>query len=356
MKIKVIPFKQEGTQVYAGVMRAEDVIKVGDVDVYRDEGGTYKGYQRQPEPTRTRLVAQYMKNESRPLLPTSVLLSYREKLALDGDYIELPEGAKAYIVDGQHRVYGVRRAIEEFGIERLKDYELPVVILENLTPVDEANQFRIINETMKKVRTDLARRLLALKYSTGGSQGRTEVRMAGRLWEATAAEVVKILSADSDSPWVGRIQPPNAKKSQDHIIRELSFTTSLKPVLNQRPYNSWPAARIAEKLKFLWLAFKDMMPEAFADPQGFVIQKTPGVFSIHILSFSLLEELRLNGVTDPSVDDFKNIIADLGEFVETDYWRADNADGAAMAGSMKGFSLIADDMIESLQAAGKLTS
>lgn len=355
MKIKVQPFRQEGTQLYAGVMRAEDLIRIGQVDVYRYEGEGYQGYQRLPEPARTRLVAQYLKNESKPLLPTSVLLSYRGSLDLDGEYIDIPEGAEVYIVDGQHRVYGIQRAIEELSLERLRDYEIPVVIIQNPRPEEEANQFRIINETMKKVRTDLARRLLALKYSTAGGQGRTDIRLAGRVWEASAAEIIKILSSDPEAPWMGRIQPPNSKKAGPHIIRELSFSTSLKPVVNQRPYSLWQPARIAESLKLFWITLQELVPEAFANPEGYVIQKTPGVFSMHILAFAVFEELRVSGIGDPSVQDFKNILQDLGDYVTAEYWRNDNAEGAAMAGSMKGFNLIADDMIEQLQNVGKLT-
>lgn len=356
MKVKVQPFKQEGTQLYSGIMRAKDIIRLGEVDVYREEDGTFVGYQRNPEPTRTRLVAQYLKNTAKPLLPTSILLSYRSKLEVKGDYIDLPEGAKIYIVDGQHRIYGIKRAIDEMQLERYLDYELPVVIIENLKPEDEANQFRIINETMKKVRTDLARRILALRFTSGDTQSRREIRSSGRDWEASAAEVINILSLDKDSPWFGKIQPPNTKKSQNHIIRELSFSTSLKPVLNQRPYNMWPPKRVADKLKLLWLAFNEIMPEPFNNPNDYVIQKTPGVFSIHMLAFSLLEELRVNGITDPTVDDFKNIIENLGDYITPEYWIANNAEGAAMAGSMKGFSLIADDMVLQLQAVGKLAT
>ncbi|MAE11427.1 MAG: hypothetical protein QGI51_06170 [Dehalococcoidales bacterium] len=86
-----------------------------------------------------------------------------------------------------------------------------------------------------------------------------------------------------------------------------------------------------------------------------MIQKTPGLFSIHILAGALLEELRFNGISDPSIDDFKNILCDFGDNISPDYWINDNADGAAMAGSMKGFNLIAEDMIERLTDVGKLT-
>ena len=355
MEIKVTTFRQDGTQLYSGVMRAEDLVRMGKVDEYRQEGDTYRGYQRKPESARTGAVARYLKNTAKPLMPTSVLLSYRGGLSVDGDHITLPDDDTLYIIDGQHRIYGLGKAIEEMHLDRLRDYEIPVVIVENPTAEDEATQFRVINETMKKVRTDLARRLLALRVSTLGSVGRREVALAGRSWEVSAAEVIQVLSTAPDSPWVGRIQPPNSKKQPEHVIRELSFSTSLKPILNQSPYSRWPAARVAEKVKCLWLALRALLPEVFDSPQDHVLQKTPGVFSMHNMAFEVLEELRVNGITDPTVEDFKNILADLGEFATVQYWQNDNADGAAMAGSMKGFGLIADDMIEQLREAGKLT-
>jgi DGQHR domain-containing protein len=355
VKIKVLPFKQEGVQLYAGVVRAEDIISLGEVDVYRQEGGTFVGYQREPEQSRTGKVAQYLKHESKPLLPTSVLLSYRGKLTVKDEHVDIPTDTKVYIVDGQHRVYGVKRDIENLDLGRFRDYPLPVIIIENMQPEEEANQFRIINETMKKVRTDLARRLLALKYATG-IQARHEIRAGGREWEATAAEVIRILSTDAGSPWINRIQPPNSRKQPEHIIRELSFSTSLKPVINQRPYSTWTAGRIADKIKNLWLAFARLMPDAFENPDDYVIQKTPGVFSIHLLAFAILEEMRVNGIVDPTVDDFVNIIDDLGDYVTLKYWEVQNPDGAAMAGGMAGFNLIYKDMVEQLTNAGKLTT
>ncbi|MFA5628781.1 MAG: DGQHR domain-containing protein [Dehalococcoidales bacterium] len=356
MRIKVIPFRQEGVQLYSGVVKAGDLVDACEVDVYREEGGEYKGYQRMPEPARTKKVASYLKNESRPLLPTSILLSYRGQLEKEGEFIDIPANSEIYIVDGQHRVYGIKRAIEEFGLDRLLDYELPIVIIENMESEDEANQFRIINETMKKVRTDLARRLLALKYSDGSPEGRRAIRLSGRVWEATSAEIIKILGMDHDSPWKGKIQPPNSRKESGHIVRELSFSTSLKPILNQRPYSTWTPTRLAEKIKYLWIALQELIPEAFETPNEYVIQKTPGVFSFHILAFDILEELRVNGISDPSISDIKNILTNLEEFISPDYWRNDNADGAAMAGSMKGFNLIADDMSEKLRDSGSITN
>ena len=127
MDIKMQLFRQEGTQMYMGVMRVEDILMVADVDEWRSEDGEEAGYQRTPESARTGRVARYLQTNPKPLMPTSVLLSYRGTLQpeTDGDdlvTVSIPEGETLWIVDGQHRLYGFKRAIDELGLERLKDY------------------------------------------------------------------------------------------------------------------------------------------------------------------------------------------------------------------------------------------
>ena len=80
-----------------------------------------------------------------------------------------------------------------------------MVIVENPSIEDEANQFRVINENMKKVRTDLARRILAMRIAGLGRSVRQEIRQSGRLWEATAVDILNSLNKDEDSPWLDRI-------------------------------------------------------------------------------------------------------------------------------------------------------
>jgi len=355
MEVRMTPFNQEGTQMYAGVMKVADILRTASVDVWRQEEGEDHGYQRAPETGRTGKVAQYLRGP-KPLMPTSVLLSHRGTLdtsdVSDGTVdVTIPEG-NLWIVDGQHRLYGFQRAITEFGLEQLNDYALPVVIVENPSIEDEANQFRVINETMKKVRTDLARRILALRVSSLGSTGRQEARMSGRLWEANAVEVMAVLTNDIDSPWHDRIQPPNVRKQPTHVIRELSFVTSLKPILNERPYRTWNTQRVGTTLVEYWKAWRSLVPDAFDNPNDYVLLKTPGVFSLHQLAFLILEVLKDRGISNPTAEDFHSILQDLGDYATETFWRRGNAEGAALAGSMKGFAILADAMEDQLSTAG----
>jgi len=335
-------------------------LRVGKVYIWRQEDNKEAGYQRAPEAARTSKVARYLQSDSKPLMPSSVLLSYRGVLKAhkkDGllTTVEIPDDVTLWIVDGQHRVFGFERAIKELGIDRLRDYKLPVVIVEFSSVEDEANQFRVINETMKKVRTDLARRILAIRATELGYAGRKELRVSGRLWEAAAVEILKSLSASDGSPWVGRIQAPNSRKQSSHVVRELSFTTSLKPILNEYPYRTWTTERISATLQAYWSAWQSLAPEAFAQPQDYVIMKTPGVFSLHQLALHVMEVLRARGITNPTEKDFRSILQDLGEYASASYWSNENDQGAAMAGSMKGFTILADAMIEELVNAGHTT-
>ena len=357
MKLRFLAFKQEGHQMFVGTMSIADLLAVTKVDVYSREDGEEKGYQRAPEANRALKIARYLQKDPKPLIPTAVLLSYRGNLSYQESEsnfvdVEIPEGESLWIVDGQHRVFGFRRAIEDLGIERLREYTLPVVVVENPSITDEANQFRIINETMKKVRTDLARHILAMKLVNEGAVGRRSLRESNRLWDAQSVEVYRKLNSDEDSPWFNRIQMPNDVKNELHVVRALSFGTSLKDLLTDVIWSTETTDRLAVLVKTYWNAWRELCPECFDDADNYVLLKTPGVFSCHRLLLFVLNSLRKQNLNNPTVSDFKKILSNLGDFGKSEYWAKDNSEGAAMAGSMKGFALICDSMTDELKDAG----
>jgi DGQHR domain-containing protein len=351
MKITVQPFKQEGVQMFSGVASARKLLKVCKVDEWDPQNEDGGGYQRAPERSRTGKLAKYLANSNNPLLPSSILLSHRGSIATrdvgNGMLeLEIAAGAILWVVDGQHRLYGIQRAIEEDGLQRLADYQLPIVIVEFKNVEEEAHQFRIINETMKKVRTDLARRLLAAHIAT--KSGKKEVQNDARLWEANAVTVLSVLTKQG-APFESKVQPPNSRKTKDNVIRELSFVTSLKPILTTWPYNGWAPDRVGLVLSRYWAAWKKMIPDAFENPKDYVLLKTPGAFSLHLLARDALEALRREGIAEPQTEDFLKILEKLEAPATADYWKSDNADGAAMAGSMKGFALLAAMMRDEIE-------
>jgi len=348
--------KQDARDLYVGPMNAEDVIRLGRVAEWHD--GDESGYQRAPEQARIRKLSTFLKQEAVPLLPTSVLLSHRgdplpkTEVAPNLVEITLPDDAVLFIVDGQHRVAGLQMAIEKHGMERFKQFQLPVVFMEFDDVGDEAHQFRVINDNMKKVNTMLARRLLEMRLQKGGAAAKKQLRDSKNLWQAESVVVIRELTRSTESPWFGRVQPPNEKKSPDHVVRELSMSTSLKPILTDPIATDLGTERIAQFLSNYWEAWRRVAPEAFAEPDAYVIQKTPGVFSLHQVARYLLKLFDRQRNTSPTVDDLVVMIEDLGEAASSEYWQRGNAEGAAMAGSMAGFKIVADTLIEELQDRG----
>ena len=198
--IHMARLRQDARDLYVGAMRAADVIRLGRVAEWKDDEGD--GYQRAPERPRINKLATFLKNESIPLLPTSILLSHRgeplpkTELAESVFAIDVADHEVLWIVDGQHRVGGLQTAIEKHGLERFKEFQLPVVLMEFEDVTEEAHQFQLINENMKKVNTQLARRLLAMQMSKGGSEARKQIRQARSLWEADSVDVIRVLTSD----------------------------------------------------------------------------------------------------------------------------------------------------------------
>lgn len=95
-----------------------------------------------------------------------------------------------------------------------------------------------------------------------------------------------------------------------------------------------------------------MAPEAFEEPESYVIQKTPGVFSLHQVARYIFKLFDRQRNTAPTVDDLVVMIEDLGDAATAEYWQRGNPEGASMAGSMAGFKIIADTLIEELQDRG----
>jgi DGQHR domain-containing protein len=355
--IPMTRFRQDARELFVGSMRAADVIRLGRVAEWKNDGGD--GYQRAPERARITKIAKFLVTEPVPLLPTSVLLSHRgaplpkTELAPDVVAIDLEDHDVLWIVDGQHRVAGLKKAIEEDGVARLADFRLPVVLMEFEDVEEEAHQFQLINENMKKVNTDLARRLLAMRLAKGGAEARKQIKQSRRLWEAESIEVLEALQGSPGSVWYGKIQPPNTKKTSAHVVRSLSFSTSLRPILTDDLTNHLGLERITALLANYWEAWRVVAPEAFADPEDYVIQKTPGVFSLHLVAKYLMRIFFSRNVTAPSVDEIRIILEDAGEAAASEFWRSGNSEGAALAGGMAGFKMLADSIIETLQDNGQ---
>lgn len=354
--------------------KASQIVWRAEPDVYRVVDGVERGYQRAPERPRGLAFASFLETNLRKgeiVFPGTILLAYRGGInaqQVDGHFwqIELPE--KLYVVDGQHRLLGLKIAIEERNFLEAAELEIPVLLIENSTELLEAELFRIINETAKKVRTDLARRILALRLQKQSLAADKNPMYQKRSWEVAAARIIDILSNDPESVWFGRIQLPNQPRRSTHTIRDKSFGDSLRPLLKAHPFVYYKPETLARGINEFWLGVKKLMDEApdkdehphpFEKPEEYVLLKAiPGVFAMHIVLEYLWSVWVSQGYQGPIKADyvFKALKeaserADQdGQFGTRAAWKKDST--FSLYGGLKGATGLAKLIIAYLKEAG----
>jgi hypothetical protein len=121
------------------------------------------------------------------------------------------------VIDGQHRLY----AVDHIG-NMAADYEVPVVIFDNLSPALQAYLFWVINVEPKKINPSLAFDL----YPELRRQSWLEQGEGVRVYqEHRAQELTEILWRHESSPWQSRIELHGARI--DGHVSNAAFIRSL---------------------------------------------------------------------------------------------------------------------------------
>jgi DGQHR domain-containing protein len=362
LKVPAIRIEQAGIVLYLTFLRAKEALDgVTQVDGWSPTNKS--GYQRMPVPARFRKIARYVqgKEGSRAILPQAVVLNHRDadsKLkftALDDGplgTLEIKHDQKLWEVDGQHRLGGLRVAVEENPA--LGQYSVPVVITEGLARLDEAVLFFVVNTNQKRVPTDLAQRLIEQQMKDPDLK--MHIVAGGKDWIPKGVKVVDAILATQGQPWEGKIGIPGTK-TEGALTKQVSFVTSLKPLLTSL-YGSVEPEEIAQLVIRYWQAIESVYPEALADPDEYIIQKTVGIFPLHAIAPEIFDMVR-TGHGKITVDALKEVFSELDknlgkDFVAgSEFWHGEEGE-AAKYGSQKGFRMLADILKEHMPKAKKL--
>ena len=224
MNINISFFEQPIGRFALAKMNAKDIITIMTKDARKYDPLTFEatgGPQRELNEGRVREIAKYAKDDPNACFPTAIILSLPEcdedsdilwKLENDTS-LYISENARefALLVDGQHRMYGLKEA----GDEVCANFEIPVVFLFEATLEQQAIIFSIINEKQTKVSFSLVSQLF----------GVIDVRTAGKV----AHNFASALNSRKDSPFFQRVKMLGKKSptilnetlSQGTIVRQL---------------------------------------------------------------------------------------------------------------------------------------
>ena len=358
VRVAAIKVRQNGHDLYMADLTAEVLLNHTKVDKWfstsTGSNPLDNGYQREEEKPHYNKVGVYLSKNSKAILPTSVLLCARgpvkfEPLASDSTMGYLTISAPSlplYIVDGQHRIAGLRHAIQDLGHEESRNFTIPAVIMAGMKKFDEVYQFYLVNSTSKKIKTDLAQRLLS-EMASKDETIRKSVVGAGKAWMLRAVAISELLNERAGSPWEGRIQRPNARKVGNVMISESSFTASLRPILTIPWVQKQSNEEIAEIISRYWLAICKFLPEACENPRDYALQKTTGVYPWHMVAPAIFEICRSE--KDFSVQRMEKVLKQVekGGFLTDDYWASGTGE-ATQFSSSAGFAILADNILKEL--------
>lgn len=281
---------RHGIPTVVGVMPAETLVRHHYVP--RRSVLENTGYQRNPSLSRISGLARELKNNEVDL-PTSVLLNLRDA---DAEEVLVKTGPDAYIlcldserasnehrlyvVDGQHRILALHKALED-GVS-LENKKIPFVCMIGASELQEMEQFHVVNSNAKSVPTDLALELLKARAQQDPEYAAL-IAVRGRQWEVSAQELTEKLAATSNI-WKGRIRLPNMPKGET-TVPSASFVRSLRRLLDQPTLfrQIKETERQAQIIDAYWHAARRVLPDAFEKPQSYNIQKGVGVDALHAI-------------------------------------------------------------------------
>jgi DGQHR domain-containing protein len=338
----------------ATAIRAADLIDLAEVD--KRTPSNPDGYQRELRRQRLSEVAHYLSAEE-GILPGSIITALRAGAdwsfvgmaaneAGEVGTLRLVPGTKLWIIDGQHRLYGIEHAMNQSDDDRaetLGNMVLPLVILPDISRIDEMRVFFVVNDRQKAVPTDLVDHLLL------DSMAADRISTPRELSRAQATEIAVLLTKQKGGPWYQRIRIPDEAPLRSYQVKLHPFVASLQEHLAKdgilETYVQADPATAAKIVSNYWEAIRTLLPDAFQNPDDYSLQRTPGLYSLHML---LPDVLRLcEQMGDATVENFASVLDNVRLLKHAYRWSTkdkERADPLTLGTNMRLLRMLRDEM------------
>lgn len=230
--------KQGKLILYATSLKVSDLITPNFYSIERldPENANEKGYQRLLNKGRAKKLADYIvagQETNDAFLPTSIFIATDKNInfnqANNTIEIDIDEIGPFSVVDGQHRVEGLKMAAEKDP--RVLEFEIPVNIAINLSDIEQMCHFLIVNTTQKSVEEGVAQRIRArLTRAMGVDETpilpKWILNSVQKGEDEKALQYVDFLNNDNDSPWKNKIRMANDNNGGS--VNQKSFVKAIK--------------------------------------------------------------------------------------------------------------------------------
>ena len=360
-QVPAIAIRQRGVALLVTALPFSVLRKHIRVDLYSPDN---EGYQRPLVDRRLAGIAKYM-IEGDGTLPTSILLCVRhgdsnppsfEAESELGNFAEagvlqIPEDATLWMVDGQHRHFGVEHAYTRKDASELIDYPFPVTVMMEVDRYTEMRHFSTINTEQRKMPTDIVDRHMVIRADREGlgmiaSGGRGER-------EYLRAKATRISDALNEKPgsWYHQIAIPGVQGRDKGLVRQHAIVASLTPHLKDALLSGFTEQDLTELLARYWQAMASVWSEAFADPGSYRVQATVGVYALHMVFPTLVQFCTAAG--DLSENKMREVWQGTG--VAAKFWHKEDGDPLTLGTGMASIRAVAQYLREQLPSRTVVT-
>ena len=237
---RAVEITQGRLTLYLTYLTPKDLFGDGFYNVDKFEPETTDGYQRFLDNPRANRLSRHLResvDEGYAQIPTTVFLASDKSveydratgiLRFDKDIV-----CPFSVVDGQHRIEGLKRALSDDLDSPLWNFELPTSIAVNLDHTHQMYHFYIVNTTQRSVETGLSQQITTRFTDMKGVDELPYLpfwieREVNRGTDAQALKLCQFLNSEHDSPLKGRIRMANDDSRLRNRINQSSLVTTLK--------------------------------------------------------------------------------------------------------------------------------
>jgi len=327
-----------------------------------------KGYQRLLNKGRAKKLADYIvdgMDSKEAFLPTSIFIATHKVIAHDpatnSITFDLDEVGPFSVVDGQHRLEGLRLAAEKD--DRVKEFMVSVNIAVEMPHIHQMCHFYIVNSTQKSVDKSVEQRIvgrLTELIDTDDDAPKLPSwieRSVRRGDDEKALRIADFLNTADGSPWYHKIEMANQIISGTAIKQKSFVKIVIKNVLNASNPLGGKDIQVDRVQRLLLNYWKAIAAILDPDNQDSVLFKYNGCELFHKFShvfFTFMEnqpDRKQETMQSVLLQMFDNVTGDFSGVGHPDYWRS----GGPVSGmNASALMKVIGDLSSSLHGIGKL--
>jgi len=352
--------KQGQLTLYTTSLKVRDLLTPNfySVETLDPEDENDKGYQRLLNRSRAKRLADYIisgQDSGDAFLPTSIFMATDKNIEFNSEnntiIIDIDEVGPFSVVDGQHRVEGLKMAVEKDA--RVLNFDVPVNIAINLPKIAQMCHFLIVNTTQKSVERGVEQRIYqrltqALEVEPMPKLPRWISNTILKGEDDLALKYVDYLNTHPNSPWLNKIKMAN-DLGQEGTVNQQTFVKAIKKyvLVANNPITIQPADKQHRIFLNYWKAITNIL--GIDEPT--VLFKYNGVelfckFSMPFFNKMInLGDFKVEAMEEILSQTFDEMEGDYAGVGHTDFWVKGSTASFLNSGAM---NVINQDLVKAL--------